>query len=97
VKNLYSWNELKNEINKIKHGVSFEEAKEVFDDDYAVYEVDDEHSGYEERMTIIGKSKNQKLLFVCHCCREKDKSIRIISARKADKKEETIYYTGGVL
>ena len=94
---MYAWDEVKNEINIKKHGVSFEEAQDVFDDKNALYELDDEHSFNEERMVIIGKSKKSRILFVCHCYRESDNIIRIISARKADRFETDLYNCGGVL
>jgi len=86
--------ENKHVINKRKHGISFEEAGSVFDDEHAVYFDDETHSSDEDRFIIIGISKFDRLLLVCHCCREKDTIIRIISARKATKRESQQY--GGV-
>ena len=90
----FIWDENKHVSNKHKHGISFEEAGSVFDDEYAVYFDDETHSNDEDRFIIIGISKFDRLLLVCHCYRENDTVIRIISARKATKKESQQY--GGV-
>ncbi|MCL2014922.1 MAG: BrnT family toxin [Defluviitaleaceae bacterium] len=84
--NRFSWDENKYISNMRKHGVNFHEAATVFDDLSAVLEEDEQHSYDEERFTIIGMSEETRILMVCHCYRENDK-IRIISARKANKKE----------
>lgn len=83
--------ENKNDINKKKHKVSFEEARTVFYDEAALVINDPEHSADEERFIILGLSKRANLLVVCHCCRESDTVIRIISARKATKTESQFY------
>ena len=87
----FVWDENKHIINKRKHKISFEEASSVFDDDYAVYFDDEAHSQDEDRFIIIGISKFDRLLLVCHCYREADTIIRIISARKATKTESKQY------
>lgn len=87
----FEWDEEKNEINKNKHKISFEEAQTVFYDENALVIDDPEHSQYEERFIILGFSQKANLLVVCHCYRECDMVIRIISARKATK-NETEYY-----
>jgi len=74
-----------------KHGISFEEAKTVFYDDEAILFDDPEHSVGEERFLILGVSVTEKICIVSHCLREKGEVIRIISARKATKKERNIY------
>lgn len=89
----FEWDEIKNSINIYKHKVSFEEAITVFKDDKAVLLYDENHSETEDRFNIIGVSQLSKLLIVCHCYRESDTVIRIISARKPTK-EETKYYKG---
>lgn len=76
-----------NKQNIIKHGVSFEEASSVFEDENALIISDEEHSQDEERFVLIGFSYKTNLLVVCHCYRDNDSVIRIISARKADKEE----------
>ena len=74
-----------------KHQVSFEEAQTVFYDEFAVQFFDEEHSDEEERFLMLGMSVHSKLLIVCHCEREGGEIIRIISARKATKRERTFY------
>jgi uncharacterized DUF497 family protein len=83
----FIWDEDKYKLNIQKHGISFEEAATVFDDENALYKHDIDHSQYEERFIIIGKSKYLKLLVVCHCYKESSNTIRIFSARKATKNE----------
>ena len=87
----YEWDEDKNKSNKIKHGVSFEEAKFVFDDENAISWYDDFHSDDEERFILVGLSIKYRELTVCHCYRRED-TIRIISARKATKTEIELYW-----
>ena len=89
----FEWDGNKNEINKKKHKISFEEARTVFYDDAALVIDDPEHSEDEDRFIILGLSKRANLLVVCHCYRESDTVIRIISARKATKTESQ-YYRG---
>ncbi len=74
-----------------KHGISFEEAETVFLDDEAVMIRDEEHSADEERFLILGFSYQLRVLIVCHCYRESNDVIRIISARKANKSERVQY------
>lgn len=87
----FEWDENKNRINQRKHGISFEEAKTVFYDGEALVIDDPEHSEEEERFIILGLSLQANLLVVCHCCRNSDSVIRIISARKATKTENSYY------
>ena len=90
----FAWDENKNRINKKKHGVSFDEAKTVFYDDAAILFDDPEHSEDEERFLLLGMSEESNVCMVCHCYRENGSVIRIISARKATKKEEERYVRG---
>ncbi len=83
----FLWNEKKNQSNQKKHGISFEEAKSVFADDYGRLIPDPDHSEDEDRFILLGISHNIRALMVCHCYREEGSVIRIISARKADKAE----------
>ena len=78
---------LKNSLSKI----SFQEASTVFYDEMAVEFYDDEHSEWEDRFLLLGLSNKLNLLIVCHCHRESEGIIRIISARKATKKESQFY------
>lgn len=87
----FEWDANKNKINIRKHKISFEEAKTVFYDDKARIIADPEHSQDEDRFIILGLSTALRLLIVCHCYRQKEEIIRIISARKATK-NETKYY-----
>lgn len=91
---IFEWDENKNTINKNKHGLSFEEAKEVFSDDNAILFDDPDHSIGEERFLIIGMTLSQKICLVSHCYRDNDNVIRIISARKATKNEKRTYLKG---
>ena len=88
----FEWDPEKNEINKRKHQVSFEEAQTVFYDEEAKVIDDPEHSADEERFIILGFSKRANLLVVCHCYRASETVIRIISARKATKTEMRHYF-----
>ena len=88
----FEWDENKNSINKQKHNISFEEARTVFYDEFALVIDDPDHSEQEDRFIILGQSSDAKLLVVCHCYRESDTLIRIISARKATKSETSQYY-----
>ena len=90
----FEWDENKNNINKKKHKISFEEAKSVFYDSNALLISDPEHSYDEERFILLGLSKNLNLLVVCHCYRCSETVIRIISARKATKNETKQYNEG---
>ena len=87
---LFEWDFDKATSNYLKHGISFEEAKTVFSDDFARLISDPDHSQDEERFILLGTSINSNLLIVCHCIREEE-IVRIISARKADRKERRTY------
>ncbi len=87
----FEWDENKNEINKKKHKISFEEASSVFYDEEALLIDDPEHSQEEERFIILCLSTRANLLVVCHCYRASESVIRIISARKATKTETKQY------
>ncbi len=90
----FDWDESKNRINTRKHGITFEEASTVFYDDKAILFDDPQHSDSEERFLLIGMSMLGNVCLVCHCYRESDTVIRIISARKATKKEAARYAQG---
>lgn len=91
---LFEWDESKNEINKVKHGLSFEAAKEVFYDENAILFDDPDHSVGEERFLIIGMIRVKRICIVSHCYRDNENRIRIISAREATKREKQIYTEG---
>ena len=86
------WDETKNRANRRKHGVSFEEAQTVFLDENAIRFFDPDHSADEDRFLMLGISFRLRVLVVCHCFRADDAVVRIISARKANKKEEADYW-----
>ncbi len=86
----FEWDEKKNASNNKKHGVSFDEAKTVFTDQFARLISDPDHGDDEDRFILLGTSIHSRLLVVCHCIRISE-SIRIISARKADNQEREIY------
>jgi len=90
----FNWDDEKNKQNIVKHGITFNEASTVFDDDDAIFIRDDAHSQEEERFSVIGFSERLRLLMVCHCYRNCDMVVRIISARKASKTEELLYGGG---
>ena len=87
----FEWDAHKAALNLEKHAVSFGEARSVFYDDCAVQFFDPEHSGEEDRFLLLGMSTSAKLLIVCHCERQQGEVIRIISARKATKRESAFY------
>ena len=88
----FEWDEAKNRESQRKHKVSFEEAQTVFLDENALRFFDPDHSADEDRFLMLGISFRLRVLVVCHCLRVKDAVIRIISARKADKREEADYW-----
>ena len=89
----YEWDEKKNKINQQKHGVSFEEAKEVFEDPLQISKLDYRFSYFEERWITIGSTSKHKILVVANLFFTDDgeEIIRIISARRANKQERESY------
>lgn len=87
----FEWDDRKSRANHRKHGVTFEEAMTVFHDDNALLLDDPDHSEHEERFLLLGLSVRLRHLVVCHCHREEDDVIRIISARRADRLEREDY------
>jgi uncharacterized protein len=87
----FEWDSAKATANIKKHGVSFEEAQSAFYDEFAIQFFDDDHSSDEERFLLLGMSTGSRLLLVAHCEREAGHVIRIISARKATKRESAFY------
>lgn len=85
----FEWDAEKADTNLKKHGVSFEEGFTVFPDPLARIFDDEDHSVAEEREIIIGHSVKQRLLLVCFTAR--GASIRLISARKATRRERQDY------
>ncbi len=87
----FEWDDNKNRKNEKKHKVSFEEAESVFYDDNARLIVDPDHSLEEDRFILLGLSDKLRMLVVVHIYGEKEKVVRIISARKATKNETNLY------
>lgn len=87
----FEWDPHKAQANQRKHGVSFEEARSVFYDEYARQFFDEEHSAAEDRFIMLGLSDRSRLLVVCHCERVLGGVVRIISARKATARERKFY------
>ena len=87
----FEWDIIKAELNKIKHGVSFETATLVFEDDYKITRRDKKHSQTEERWQTIGMVDD--VLFVVHT--ERGEKTRLISARAATERERNDYYGDG--
>ena len=87
----FDWNPAKADINIKKHGVSFEESRSVFYDEFAVQFFDQDNSDVEDRFLMLGMSNETNILIVCHCERDNGNTIRIISSRKATKNEQKHY------
>lgn len=90
----FDWDTKKNEKNRKKHGVWFEEAQQVFDDPSAILYFDSKNSDSEDRFILLGMSGSQRVLVVVHCERHEGSTIRLISARKATRKEVKDYEKG---
>ena len=88
----FEWDAKKEKANAKKHGVSFDDARTAFYDDTAMVFYDPDHSNDEDRFILLGMSVRAGVLVVCHCIRDSDSVVRIISARCADKREETDYW-----
>jgi hypothetical protein len=87
----FEWDPVKASSNIKKHGISFDEAKTVFDDDFGRLIPDPDHSQDEERFILLGMSYTLKILTVVHCYKDEDGVIRIISARASTTNEEQQY------
>ena len=86
----FEWHDTKAEANLQTHGVSFDLAKTVFKDPFAIERLDDRKDYAEERFVIIGMAEGHVLLFVAYT--EREDSIRIISARRVTQHEQDDYY-----
>lgn len=87
----FEWDLAKAAANVRKHGVSFEEARSVFEDAEALFLPDPDHSAHEDRAVMLGLSVALRVLIVIHCERQDGDVIRLISARKADPQERQLY------
>ena len=88
----FEWDESKAAANLSKHDVSFNEAKTVFQDTLYIIFDDPNHSNFEQRYIIIGESAQKRILMVAFT--ERDSITRLISARKATRKEREDYEEG---
>ena len=88
----FEWDAAKEKSNIRKHGISFEEARTAFYDEKAIQFYDPDHSEQEDRFILLGISFKLRVIVVCHCTRESENVIRLISARKADRGEEQEYW-----
>lgn len=88
----FEWDENKTAKNQSKHGVSFEEAKTVFNDPFYIDFYDPDYSDDEERYLIVGKSNQKRLLIVSYT--ERKDLIRLISARETTRTERETYEEG---
>ena len=87
----FEWDPAKARINLRKHRVPFEEGESVFYDEHALLLDDPDHSENEERFVLLGLSDRFRVLVVVHAYREQNQVIRLISARKATRSEQTRY------
>lgn len=87
----FEWDPTKAAANLRKHGVTFDEAQTVFEDEEALILPDPDHSDAEDRFVLLGASLSRNVLAVVHCERAGGGVIRIISARKADRHERATY------
>ena len=87
----FSWDDRKNIANRKKHRVSFEEAQSVFFDEHAIEYFDPDHSESEDRFLMLGLSYQVRVLVASYTLRKEGTEIRIISTRKATKKEQKAY------
>ena len=88
----FEWDQNKAASNLLKHGVSLDEAKTVFDDPLYVDFYDPDHSYNEHRYIIIGHSLKNRLLIVAYA--ERKNKVRLISAREATRREQKVYEEG---
>jgi len=90
---LFEWDHKKEILNIAEHGISFEEAKEVFDDPLHLSILDHRYSHFEERWITMGTTRGRRLLVVAHLCFDEagEEIIRIISAREATVHEQGQY------
>ena len=89
---VYEWHAAKAKANLQKHGVSFDDAATVFLGPLALTYPDPYHSGEEEREITIGRTAGHRVVFVSHC--QRGNRLRIISARRATRRERNQYEQG---
>ena len=89
----FEWDSHKERINLQKHRITFEDASYVFADPFALNKYDDDHSHIEDRWILLGKSLKEVIIVVVHTFEDDNgiEYVRIISARKATKREQQAY------
>ena len=92
---VFEWDSEKNKSNIDKHGISFEQAQEIFDDPLHISILDERFQYFEERWITMGQTQDGDILVVAHLyvVEKEDEKIRIISARNATRKERKAYET----
>ncbi|MFQ5786787.1 MAG: BrnT family toxin [Thermodesulfobacteriota bacterium] len=88
----FEWDGKKEKANIKKHSISFDEASTAFSDENATQFFDPDHSQGEDRFILLGISFKLRVLVVCHCFSKEETVVRIISARKAYRGEESKYW-----
>ena len=87
----FEWDPAKDAANRRKHGISFAEAASAFADERGRIIGDPDHSADEDRFVLLAMSAGARMLVVVHCWRDSDEVIRIISARRAKRREQRQY------
>ncbi len=87
----FEWDREKALSNHKKHGVTFEEAATAFLDEQGLLIPDPDHSQAEERLILLGFDSKSRLLVVVHCARRRGSVIRLVSARRATRREAIQY------
>ncbi|MDQ6952053.1 MAG: BrnT family toxin [Mariprofundaceae bacterium] len=91
----FEWDSIKADSNIKKHSISFEEAKSVFYDEFAVQFYQNDNIEGEDRFLLLGLSTTHKVLMICYCERDSGNIVQIISAREATKNERKFYEGDG--
>ena len=93
MKLIFDWDDAKARRNRVKHKVSFDEARSIFGDRFLVTFPDEKHSQIEERLISIGTSSKNRVILVAHTEYNEDDAIiiRFINARKATPAEREVY------
>ena len=87
----FEWDKGNEQKNWLKHKVTAEEAEEAFDDEKRLILEDTKHSEQEVRSILFGKTDKGRMLFIIYTLRNENTTVRIISARDADRKEVQFY------
>lgn len=87
----FEWHDAKATANYAKHGVTFDEARTAFSDEFGIVIDDPDDRGGEERFVLLAVSARHRTLVVVHCLRARGTTVRIISARRATRREQETY------